>query len=148
MYIVGPEIFSRGVVGAVGMGGGGVGLPGGFWGLFWVTSFCEFKNFHFPWGRCGWVQTPDPPQDLHTMYMHFGIPQETPENCLLSRVTLQWQTLKRTTSTDHRQAKNTKVFWEALNFPKLIVSGTNVLVFLVLCQHSQTYCEQCSFIYW
>uniref|UniRef100_K1R9I4 Alsin n=1 Tax=Magallana gigas TaxID=29159 RepID=K1R9I4_MAGGI len=45
---------------------------------------------------------------------------ETPENCLLSRVTLQWQTLKRTTSTDHRQAKNTKVFWEALNFPKLI----------------------------
>lgn len=45
---------------------------------------------------------------------------ETLENCLLSRVTLQWQTLKRTTSTDHRQAKNTKVFWEALNFPKLI----------------------------
>lgn len=89
----------------------------------------------------GWVQTPDPPLDPHMMYMHFGIPQETLENCLLSRVTLQWQTLKRTTSTDHRQAKNTKVFWEALNFPKLIVSGTTgnvlvVLVFLVLCQHT------------
>lgn len=27
MYIVDPEIFSRGVVGAVGMGGG-IGLPG------------------------------------------------------------------------------------------------------------------------
>lgn len=59
MYIVDPEIFSRGVVGGVGMGGG-IGLPGGFWGLFWVTSLCEFKNFHFPRGGCGWVQTPDP----------------------------------------------------------------------------------------
>ncbi|XP_061189160.1 alsin-like isoform X2 [Saccostrea echinata] len=45
---------------------------------------------------------------------------EAAEYRLLSKVTLQWQTLKRTTSNEHKIATNTKSFWESLNFHKLI----------------------------